>query len=276
MKTTKIKLKIGEFSKLNFVTVKTLRHYEAIGLLIPNHVDKWSRYRYYDVSQMHKMSRILYLKGLGFSLEEIREIFDDHGGEAPLELIRAKTEECRTEIGRLRRRLAGLGELGNKLQKQRKMENIIIKSLPAAIVASHRRVIASYDELFTLCPDVIGPEMARLGCVCPDPGYCYTIDHNKTYREGNFDIEYCEQVIEKREDSPLVQFKEVPAVPTAACANHYGGYSALPAAFAKLYAYIEQHGYKLAGSPRFSYIDGIWNKESEAEWLTEIQVPVER
>lgn len=42
MKTTKIKFKIGEFSKLNRVTVKTLRHYEEIGLLVPSQVDKWT------------------------------------------------------------------------------------------------------------------------------------------------------------------------------------------------------------------------------------------
>lgn len=276
MKITKIKLKIGEFSKLNFVTVKTLRHYERIGLLIPNQVDEWTGYRYYDVTQMQKMGRILDLKKLGFSLEEIRGIFDEHRGEPPLEMIRAKTEECRSEMTELRRRMTRLSELGNKLKTRQKMEKVIIKPLPAIVVASHRRIISGYDELFELCPNVIGPEMARLGCRCPEPGYCYTIDHNKEYREHNIDIEYCEQVVEKRQDSPLVQFKEIDAVPTAACTNHYGNYSALPEAFTKLYAYIEQHGYKLAGNPRFCYIDGIWNKESEEEWLTEIQVPVTR
>ena len=45
---------------------------------------------------------------------------------------------------------------------------------------------------------------------------------------------------------------------------------------AELYAYVEKAGYKLAGSPRFSYIDGIWNKDSEEEWLTEIQIPAGR
>lgn len=276
MKTTKIKLKIGEFSKLNFVTIKTLRHYEQIGLLIPNHVDEWTGYRYYDVCQMQQMRRILYLKKLGFSLEEIREIFEEHGGEPPMEMIRARAEECRTEIKRLRERMNRLNELGNRLKTRQKMEHVIIKPLPAIIVASHRRVISGYDELFDLCPNVIGPEMARLGCVCPEPGYGYTIDHNREYREHTIDIEYCEQVVEKRQDSELIRFKEVPAVETAACANHYGSYDALPEALAKLYVYIEENGYKIAGSPRFSQIDGIWNKESEDEWLTEIQVPVTR
>ena len=45
----KTKLKIGEFSKMMQVTVKTLRHYEQKGLLVPDEVDEWSRYRYYNI-----------------------------------------------------------------------------------------------------------------------------------------------------------------------------------------------------------------------------------
>ena len=44
----------------------------------------------------------------------------------------------------------------------------------------------------------------------------------------------------------------------------------------EIYGAVEKAGYKLAGSPRFSYIDGIWNKDSEEEWLTEIQIPAGR
>lgn len=76
-KTTKIKFKIGEFSKLNRVTVKTLRHYEEIGLLVPSQVDKWTGYRYYDVCQLGRMNTIRDLKELGFTLEEIGELFDE-------------------------------------------------------------------------------------------------------------------------------------------------------------------------------------------------------
>ena len=43
----KTKLKIGEFSKMMQVTVRTLRYYEQRGLLIPDEVDEWTRHRYY-------------------------------------------------------------------------------------------------------------------------------------------------------------------------------------------------------------------------------------
>lgn len=52
----KTKLKIGEFSKLMQVTVKTLRHYEQRGLLVPDEVDEWTGYRYYSMQQMQRLA----------------------------------------------------------------------------------------------------------------------------------------------------------------------------------------------------------------------------
>ena len=54
----KKKLKIGEFSQLMQVTVKTLRHYEQKGLLVPDEVDEWTGYRYYSIDQMQRLKTI--------------------------------------------------------------------------------------------------------------------------------------------------------------------------------------------------------------------------
>ena len=98
---TKIKFKIGEFSKINQITVKTLRHYEKIGLIAPCEVDEWTKYRYYDVSQLKKMSTIIYLKRLGFALSEIKDIMNKDGGIPSFEMIEAKLKLCKDEIKRL-------------------------------------------------------------------------------------------------------------------------------------------------------------------------------
>lgn len=52
---SEIKFKIGEFSRLSKVTVRALRHYEQIGLLVPEIVDRWTGYRYYTVVQFQKI-----------------------------------------------------------------------------------------------------------------------------------------------------------------------------------------------------------------------------
>lgn len=53
-----------------------------------------------------------------------------------------------------------------------------------------------------------------------------------------------------------------------------GSYNTLHNSYAMLLQYIEENGYEICGSIRESYIDGVWNKETENEWLTEIQIPV--
>ena len=74
---SKMKLKIGEFSQMMQVTVKTLRHYEQKGLLLPDEVDEWTGYRYYSLDQMQKLQSIRDLQRLGFSLDEIKDLYDD-------------------------------------------------------------------------------------------------------------------------------------------------------------------------------------------------------
>ena len=64
-------LKIGNFSKLSQVPVKTLRYYDQIELLIPAHVDKFSGYRYYTIDQMPRLNRILAPKDLNYTLDQI-------------------------------------------------------------------------------------------------------------------------------------------------------------------------------------------------------------
>lgn len=274
--TSKIKFKIGAFSKLCQVTVKTLRHYEQLGLLTPSEVDQWTGYRYYDIAQLRRMNRIVYLKQLGLSLDQITELFD-RGREFPdRESIREKIGQCTAEIVRMEQRRAELVRLENDLQQQEKiMEKVIEKTLPARIFAAHRRRIDSYAELFDLCPNIIGPEMARLGCECPDPQYCFTVEYNEECGE-DIDIEYFEAVSRKGEDSELISFRELPQVPVALCIDHLGAYENMPRTFEELYAFTERNGYEAVGHARFCYIDGVWNKESEQEWLTQIQLPVRK
>ena len=74
----KTRLKIGEFSELMQVTVKTMRHYEQKGLLVPDEVDEWTGYRYYSINQMQRLKTIRDLQRLGFSLDEIKDLYDSY------------------------------------------------------------------------------------------------------------------------------------------------------------------------------------------------------
>ena len=272
----KTRLKIGEFSRLMQVTVKTLRHYEQKGLLIPEEVDPWTGYRFYSIGQMLRLNSIRQLQRLGFSLEEIKDLFEGESHVPSIEQLTAKIEETEKLLQQLLTRRSQLQEWVDSRKKVKTMEKFSIQSLPEVIVASHREVIADYSALGMLCYNVIGPEMQRLGCKCPPPGYCFTIEHQQEYTPTNIDIEYCEQVEEMGTDSSIIQFKRLLEVPKALCMKHYGPYERFYESFTEAFAYLEEKGYKIAGRPRTCYIDGIWNQEDPEKWLSIIQIPVEQ
>lgn len=284
-KMSKNKLKIKEFSLLCQVTVKTLRHYEKIGLLTPAEVDEWTGYRYYDVSQMQTLNNIRRLKDIGFSLEEILDLKlestgKDHQlkGEAfltpSIEFLQAKIALCQQELTRLQKRHEVLQSMMDSQNRLLDMEKFSIQSLPEIIVASHREVIPNYAALGTLCCEKIGPEMQRLGCKCSATGYCFTVEHNE-YQPTDIDIEYCEQVEEMGKDSAIIQFKRLPAIPKVLCMKHVGPYDRFYESFTEAFRHMDEQGLKIAGQPRTCYIDGAWNQEDPEKWVSLIQIPVE-
>lgn len=272
----KTKFKIGKFSQMMQVTVKTLRHYELKGLLQPNAVDEWTGYRFYTVEQMQKLRNIRDFQRLGFSLDEIKDLYDDESHTPSVEQITRKIEQTESQLKELIIRRRNLLDWRNSRNEIKTMEKFSIQSLPEIIVASHREVIPNYQAIGPMCVNLIGPEMQRLGCKCTQPGYCFTIEHNKEYSPTDIDIEYCEQVETLGADSAIIKFKKLPAVPTAIFMKHYGPYDRFYESFTELFNYTEANGYKVVGNPRTSYVDGIWNQEDPEKWLSIIQVPVEK
>ena len=68
-----MRYKIGDFAKLLNTSVRTLRYYNSLGLLIPIEIDVFTGYRYYDDKQINDFNKIKLLQEAGFSLEEIKK-----------------------------------------------------------------------------------------------------------------------------------------------------------------------------------------------------------
>lgn len=273
-KRSNIRLTIGDFSKYCQVTVKTLRHYEKMGLLVPNEVDEWTRYRYYDVAQMQQMNGILRLRDMGFSLDEIRELLDEGTHRPSIPQIEKKISETRQQMQRLQERLEVLQRMGESIREIAHMERFNICSLPSIIVASHRRTIKRLDDLTPLCANVIGPEILRIGCKRTQPIYSFSVDYGKEFTGEDVDLEYCEQVDRMYEDTSLIKFKRLPAIPLAVCMKCDGPYGMIRENFIELFNYITSNGYLVSGHARVQYVEGPWNQKDPAKWLTIIQIPV--
>ena len=119
--------KIGELAKISNLTEKTIRFYEEEGLISPVEVDRWTNYRYYDETSVERLSEILYLKDLGFSLKEINKLDE--------EAIREKIETQKKEIQKLKANI-------NKLSSIVKEGELIMKNF-----VDDARVIGKWKKL---------------------------------------------------------------------------------------------------------------------------------
>lgn len=104
--------KIGKFSKLVNVPVKTLRYYDEINLFKPQEIDLFSGYRYYSEKQIDDLEVILSLKEVGFSLEEIKKNKNNYT-EA---LMQKKKEELMLEQENLENKIRKLDYLRSKIK----------------------------------------------------------------------------------------------------------------------------------------------------------------
>lgn len=266
--------RIGQFSRITRVTVKALRFYEEEGLIRPCHVDAATGYRYYDSTQLPVMHRIVALKQCGFSIPEIRMLL---AGKNTAALFAERRRDLEAQSRETGRQLASINHYLDTMGKETTVRyEVVMKELPRVLVYSKRFTVDSYDSYFTEIPK-IGEEVAAanpdLQCAT-DPAYCFIMYHDGEYREHDIDVEYCEAVTRIGVETGDIQFKIIERVPQAACVLHRGPYRCLGAAYAAVFRWIEDNGLTACAPPRESYIDGIWNKSDEAEWLTEVQVPV--
>ena len=261
--------KIGMFANMNRVTIKTLRYYDEHKLLTPVYVDEENGYRDYAAGQMAQLHRIIALKNMGFSIDDIQKIMN---GAEEKSFLLEKKQEILKEIAILTDKLS---QVENYLAKEsiNLSAPVLIKEIPQATVCTMKRRIKSYDALFELMPQM-GAQMEMLDCKCAQPAYCFTHYLEPEYKEEDILVEICEAVTEKNQDTGDIVFQVFPKVPMAACIFHKGSYNTLHKSYAMLLQYIEENGYEICGNIRESYIDGVWNKETENEWLTEIQIPV--
>lgn len=270
--------RIGMFSRMTNLTVKALRYYDEEGLFKPAHVDPATGYRYYGSGQLAEIHRIIALRQIGFSIEDIASLLRGRKTDAIVHMKRRELDcqlnETLDRISRLNYYIASASFDGAR--KETMTYTAAIKTTPECIVYSKRFKAPDHASYFKLIP-AIGEEVtaANPGLKCSEPPYCFIECHDKEYKENDIDIELCEAVETFGKETDDIKFKKLPAI-TVVATYHKGPYRNFPDAYKFLYGWIERNGYAITGNPRENYIDGIWNKESETDWLTELQIPVEK
>ena len=261
-------LKIGEFSRLSLTTVKALRFYEKEGLLIPASVDEWTGYRFYETAQLETAAKIKSYRQLGLSIEEIRSIFS---GEDVSRILSEKAERLKKLKADTELQLSVIEFI---LEENVMKYQVTVKKIPEMIVYSSETVLAKYADAMQWIPSV-GQECLKLNpnLKCAEPPYEFCEYLDGEYKETDIRIRHNEAVTTFGKENEHIRFQMLPAAKVLSI-YHKGAYDNIGEAYAYIMEYAEKNGYEVAGLARESYIDGIWNKESVNDWLTEIQLPI--
>ena len=260
--------KIGDFSKMSKITIKTLRYYENEGLLIPAYVDPNTSYRYYESKQLTDVTKIISLRQAGLSINDIKEMLS---GNNVREILEKRKIELEVELNTLNNQLSKI----NYLMEDINMKNeITIKKMPSYIVYYRDGIISDLTKVteFVLETGMLCAKAnPTLKCIHPD--YCYVSYLDGEYKEKDLLIRYAQAVENIGIEADGVKFKEIPEVEVVSI-YHKGSYEKLRESYDIILKFIESNNYQIIDNVRECYIDGCWNKESEDDYLTEIQFPV--
>lgn len=263
--------RIGEFSKLAKLTVKTLRYYDEVGLLRADYVDPESGYRYYCTDQLVDAQKITELRQLGISIEDIGRI---QKGADLAQILEERKASLVRELEAAHRTYSKVEHLLTQLKESNMKYQAVTKNLPSCIVYSRRGKV---DDFSGITPFVLATGEKCLAAnpklKCSEPGYCFIRYLDGEYRDHDISLEYVEAVTEIGKDTDEIHFSKLDEV-KAICIIHVGPWGKLGDAYAFAMKYIESNGYELSELPRECYIDGPWNKQSEDEYLTELQFPI--
>ncbi len=268
--------KIGEFSKLTQVSIRMLRYYDETGLLKPAKIDTDTNYRLYSSEQIPTLNRIIFLRDLGFHVSEIAETLNHWDNEYVTNLLENKYKEILTSIAFQQEKLTKI-KLAEKDIQQKKISihyNVTMKSIPAYTVFSLRRTVTDYYAESELWHEMSA--FANKNNI-PISSNTFTIYHDKEYKEKDVNIEVCAPVPKLERDSEGFTYRVIEAVPIMACTMVYGSFKNIGKAYLSVAHWLQQHNqYKMTGQSRQIVHRGPWNEEHESEYLTEIQIPLEK
>lgn len=274
-------LRIGEFSRLSQVTIKTLRYYDDMGLLKPAHIDRFTGYRYYTVEQLPRIHRIIALKELGLSLEQIASLVNDNlSPEQIRELLRLQQAEIRQRIQEDQARLSQVEFRLRMIEMEAQMPDIevIVRPVPPLRALTLRTSISQEDPTANLL--VLQGEIEQ---AMAQHHIRFASPLTEIHYSDEFQIDYQDVEIvipvdgEQTKDVPLatagiLRLKTVPGLPMAATYIHRGDYlRQLPDVLPLLQHWIVDNGYKLCGTHRVIHHRGAFEHAEYADWIMEYQ-----
>jgi len=220
--------KIGELSKLCRIPVRTLRYYDEIGLLIPDRTDNFTGYRYYSAEKIQQCMKILALKELGFTLDEIKEYISSESAVDLIGSIDRKCDELNSLIVQTESQIKRLENIRSSLEKgESDMYNVLFRSSSPIRSVFTRRIFNNKDEALD--------ELKKLRAALPSNivgSRDILINYESEYKNIGFDIAVCVEITEKvpaglNIEEKMISFETETAVVVCREEELEGAYNAL-------------------------------------------------
>lgn len=272
----------GEFSRLARISKRMLQHYDRIGLFSPAYTDPQTGYRYYSAKQLPRLNRILALKDLGLSLDQVQRMVESDISldemRGMLLMQKASLEqELRESFERIQRVESRLSQMDRTTSGNRPA--VILKSVDAQPYLSLRRIFADANEGQTVMGQLLTSLPGKLSK--PAVGNLASVMHSPVFELENLDTELGFHWYGNRDASitldeeTILTVRELPAVETMATVVHVGRMDMLPVGYEAITEWVEANKYRVVGPQREIYLE-LPASGNVDDLVTEIQFPVEK
>ncbi len=265
-----VRLSIGDFSRMTYLSVKALRRYHELGLLVPADVDRTTGYRYYDASQVPRGQVIRRFRDLGMPLEQIKDVLGAPDTTARNELIVAYLRQMESTLEQTRQTVASLRMLLERPQAPISVEYRSVEAVPALAIMEQVDMVdieawwaATFEELHRA---IRGTGAHRSG---PD-GALYSSEFFEDERgEVVAFVPIAEELAAK---GPVKPF-EIPAAELAVTV-HLGAFSELDQTYGALGTFVAEREIGVHGPIREHYVVTYDETNDESQHRTEECWPV--
>jgi DNA-binding transcriptional MerR regulator len=271
---------IGDFAAIGRVSVRMLRHYDAVGVLRPASVDPGSGYRYYHADQFRRLNRVIALKDLGFTLQQVRAILDDEVSVEELRgMLRMRRAQLEAQLSADAVRLASVEARLRMISTEGRMttDDVILKPVPPVRVAELSGIAASYgpEDISPVIQPLYVEVFRRLGAagICPSgPSVAY---YEKADESGEAVVVHAAVPVPAppRADHGLTVV-QLPPIGSAATIVHRGAMDDAGGSFQTLARWIDDHGFRMDGYAREVCLE--FDPDDPDAWVHELQVAVVR
>lgn len=274
--------RIGEFAQIAQVSGRQLRFYDQLGLLRPAHIDAQTGYRFYTIRQLPRLNRILALKELGLSLEQIGPLLDD--AISPTELrgmLSLKRAQVERSLQEEEARLRHIESRIAQIDKDGTFEgfDVVLKSVPSTPFLSLNCACDSMDEVVHMVRTIAVEGSRQIRPALRDKLIVVARndrDAEKFDLDIGFSLTRASNANVRIAGDLVLRASELPAVETMATIVRPGTNAESHTSFSAIGSWIEANDYSVAGPCREVFLEPVTAPPGFAGALVEIQFPLRK